>query len=101
MVIHIEAITGSDVPILWWWVGVFFALYYLPDLFTVGFSRPWGRWPQLAALTISIALLAADFAAFGSGWAPPLGWGIFVFSAFYYGVIGTAFLLTAFFAVPG
>lgn len=38
------ATTGIDVG---WWIGVFFALYYLPDLFTVGLSRPWGRWPGM------------------------------------------------------
>ena len=83
------------------WVDVFFAFYYLPDLFVVGLSRPWGRWPQAAALLISTALLVADFAAYGSGWGPPLAWAIYTFTAFFYGLIGVAFLLAAFLAVPG
>ena len=90
--------TGIDVGL---WIGVFFALYYLPDLFTVGFSRPWGRWPQATALGLAVGLLAAGFAAYGAGWAPPLGWGVFIFTAFFYGVIGVAFLLASVLAVPG
>ncbi len=101
MVIQRESVIGSDVPDLGWWIGGFFAFYYLPDLFIVGLSRPWGRWPQAAAVLIAIALLAADFAAYGTGWAPPLGWGVFIFTAFFYVVIGVAFLLAAFLAVPG
>ena len=101
LVIHREALTGSDIPDLGWWVGVVVAIYYLPDLFVVGLSRPWGRKPQAAALLIAIALLAADLAAYGTGWAPPLGWGWYIFTAFFFGLIGVAFLLAAVLAVPG
>ena len=90
--------SGIDVGL---WAGVVFALYYLPDLFVVGLTRPRGRRPQAAALVIAIVLLAVDFAAYGSGWAPPLGWGVFLFTTFFYGMIGAAFLLAAALAVPG
>ena len=83
------------------WVGVFFVFYYLPDLFVVGLSLRWGRWPQAAALVILMVLVAADFAAYGSGWAPPLAWAIYTFTTFYYGLIGVAFLSAAILAVPG
>ena len=72
LVIHRDALVGIDVPQVGWWVGVFFALYYLPDLFVVGFSRPWGRWPQAASVLIALVLLVANFAVYGTGWAPPL-----------------------------
>ena len=90
--------SGIDVGLL---TGAFFALYYLPDLFIVGLSRQWGRWPQVAALAASAALLVADFAFYGAGWAPPLGWGVFILTVFFYGLIGVAFLLAAILAVPG
>ena len=101
LVIQRDALVGSSVPELGWWVGVFFALYYLPDLFVVGLSRPWGRWPQAAGLLIALALLVADFAAYDTGWAPPLGWGVFVFLAFFFGLLGVAFIVAAALAVPG
>ena len=90
--------TGIDVGL---WIGVIFALYYLPDLFTVGLSRPWGKWPQAAALALGAVLLTAGFAFYGSGWAPPLGWWVFTFVAVFYGLIGLAFLLSSVLAVPG
>ena len=99
--IGLESLIDSSGIEVGWWVGVFFALYYLPDLFVVGLSRPWGRWPQTAALLIATGLLVVDFSAYGSGWAPPLAWAIFTFTAFFYGLIGLAFLLAAFLAVPG
>ena len=101
LMIHRDALLGTHVPELGWWVGVFFAFYYLPDLVVVGFSRPWGRWPQAAGLLIALVLLVADFMAYGTGWAPPLGWGVFIFTAFYFGLIGVAFIVAAALAVPG
>ena len=107
LVIQRDALLGSNIPELGWWVGVFgvfgvfFAFYYFPDLVIVGFSRPWGRWPQAAGLLIALALLVADFVVYGTGWAPPLAWGVFIFTAFYYSLIGVAFLVASVLAVPG
>jgi len=101
LIIGRESLIHSNGVEVGWWIGAFFALYYLPDLFVVGLSRPWGRWPQAVALLIATGLLVADFWAYGSGWAPPLAWAIFTFMAFFYGLIGLAFLLAAFLAVPG
>ena len=101
LVIQRDALVGSNGLNLGLLVGGLFAFYYLPDLITVGFSRPWGRRPQAAGLLIALLLLAADLAAYGTGWAPPLGWGVFIFTAFYFGLLGVAFLLAATLAVPG
>ncbi len=38
----------------------------------------------------AMVLLAVDFAAYGSSWAPPLGWGVFLFTTFFYGMIGAS-----------
>ncbi len=101
LVIQRDALVGSNVPELGWWVGVFFAFYYFPDLVVVGFSRPWGRWPQAASVLIALVLLVANFAVYGTGWAPPLGWGVLVFMASFFGLIGVAFLVASVLAVPG
>ena len=101
LIIHQGALVGSNVPELGWWVGVFFAFYYLPDLFIVGLLRPRGRWPQAAGLVIALSLLVVDFAAYGTGWAPPLGWGVYIFTALFFGLIGVAFLFAAVLGVPG
>ena len=39
--------------------------------------------------------------AYGEAWAPPLGWGLFVFTQFFYVYIGISFALAAVYAVPG
>ena len=92
---------GSDVPFVVYLVLVGVAWWYFSDLVVVGFSRKWGRWPQLAVLPTVLALVVADLVVYGSGWAPPLGWGLFLFSEFYFGYIGISFMLAVMFAVPG
>ncbi len=92
---------SSDVLPVGSFIGVAFAWWYFSDLVVVGLSRPWGRWPQVAVLPLALALVVADLVAYGGGWGPPLGWGLFVFVQFFYGYIGISFLLAATYAVPG
>ena len=101
LIIHRSAFVGFSVPDFGWWIGVFFALYYLPDLVMVGLSLPRGRLAQLGALIIGAVLLGVDFAAYQSAWGPPLGWGVFTFTALFYGSLGVSFLIAAVLAVPG
>ena len=92
---------SSDVPSIGYFVGVVVAWWYFSDLVVVGFSRKWGRWPQLAMFPFTLGLVVADLAAYGSAWGPPLGWGLFVFTEFVFGFFALSFLLAAVFAVPG
>ena len=101
LVIQRDALAGSSGLNLGLLVGVLFAFYYLPDLVIVGFTRPWGRWPQAAVLLIGLFLLTVDIVAYGTIWAPPLGWGVYIFSAFFFGLIGVAFFFAAVLRVPG
>ena len=73
LIINREDFVGSRVPELGWWIGIGFAFWYFSDLVVVGFSRPWGRRPQAAALLVALALIVADLAAYEDIWAPPLG----------------------------
>ena len=84
-----------------YWIAVFAAWWYFSDLVAVGFGKQWGRWPQVATFPVVLALIAANLAAYGSVWAPPLGRGIFIFTEFYFGYFSVSFLLAAIFAVPG
>ncbi len=101
LIIHRGAFVGSSVPDFGWWIGVFFALYYLPDLVVVGLSLPWGRLAQLGALIVAAVLVSADLVAYQSIWGPPLGWGVFTFTVVFYGSLGISFLIAAILAVPG
>ena len=101
LIINSSEFVGSDLPNWYWWFGAGFAFWYFSDLVVVGFTRNWGRWPQVAVIPIALALVVSDLAAYGSAWGPPLGWGVFLFTTFYYGFIGVSFLLGGIFAVPG
>ena len=93
----------SDVsdPDVLYWVAVGVAWWYWSDLVVVGFSRNWGRWPQVAVFPFALALVIAGLVAYGSAWAPPLGWGVFLFTEFFFAAIAASFLLAGTFAVPG
>ena len=82
-------------------VGVFFAWWYFSDLMVVGFSRPWGRWPQIAIIAAIVALVIIDLVLYGSAWGLPLAWGLFLLTQFVYGAFAISFVLAALFAVPG
>ena len=43
---------SADIPVIGYWIGVGFAWWYFSDLVVVGFSRKWGRWPQVAVAPV-------------------------------------------------
>lgn len=94
-------LVGSVAPHPGWWAGVAVAFWFLPDIVVVGFSRPWGRWPQLATLLLAAVLIVTDLVAYGSVWGPPLGWGMFSLTAFFFGFFAMSFLVAGTLAVPG
>ena len=101
LIIYRDAFVGSSVPEFGWWIGVFFAFYYVPDLVVVGLSLRWGRLSQLAVLIIAAVLFVANLAAYQNAWAPPLGWGLVIFTGVFYGSLGVSFLIAAILSVPG
>ncbi len=94
-------LVGSSVPTSTYWIGVAIAFWYFSDLVVVGLSREWGRWPQVAVFPFALALVIADIVAYESAWGPPLGWGVFIFTAVFFGFIAISFLLSALFRNPG
>ena len=100
-IIYWSRLVDADILPVGYFVAVAFAWYYFSDLVVVGLSKSWGRWPQVAVLPFVIALVVVDLVAYGSAWGPPLGWGLFAFTEFFFGYIGISFLLAALFAVPG
>ena len=93
--------TDASDPDVLYWVAVGFAWWYFSDLVVVGFGRRSGRWPQVAVFPFAAVLVVADLVAYESAWGPPLGWGVFSFTEFFYLFIGISFLLAAVLRVPG
>ena len=54
----------------------------------------------MAVFPIALVLVIADLVAYGDAWALPLAWGVFVFTEFFFGLIGISFVFAAAFAVP-
>ena len=92
---------SADIPVIGYWIGVAVAWWYFSDLVVVGFSRRWGRWPQVAVAPVVVALLIVGLVAYGDVWDLPIAWGVYVFTEFFYGLISVSFLLSAVLAVPG
>ena len=84
---------SSDVPPIGYFIGVVAAWWYFSDLVVVGFGRRWGRWPQISALAVALALVLVDLVAYGGIWDSPLAWGIFLFTEFFYGFFAVSFFL--------
>ena len=91
----------ANFPVSGYWIGVGFALWYFSDLVVVGFSRRWGRWPQVAVVPVAAALMISSLVVYGDVWDLPLAWGVYAFTEFFYGFIAISFLLSALLAVPG
>ena len=69
--------------------------------FVVGLGLKWGRWPQIVAIPVAVVLAVIGLVAYENIWAPPLAWGVFIMTQFWYGFIGPSFILAGMFAVPG
>ena len=100
-IVRYHELVGTDVPEAGYFVGVAFAWWYLSDAFVVGLGLRWGRWPQIVAIPVAVVLVWVSLVADGSAWGPPLGWGLFIMTQFWFGFIGPSFILAAIFAVPG
>jgi len=96
-----EIMTSMVFPISGIWIGIAFMLYYLSDLFNIGFNRRWQRWPQIGFLVVVAIGIVISFLQNGSFWGPTVGWPIFIMTIVVAGFIAISFLLATFFATPG
>ena len=92
---------GTNSINLGYLIGGAFAWWYLSDAFIVGLGLKWRRWPQIVAFAAAIVLAGISVVAYQNVWAPPLAWGVFIMTQFWFGFIGPSFILAALFAVPG
>lgn len=96
-----SALLGSDLPSPGWWVAIASAFFLLPYVINIGFTRAWGRWPQLVIVLLGVAAAFASFVQSGSFWGPPLGLLIFTFLLYVFGHLGVSFILAGTLATPG
>ena len=101
--IDYKDVVTSDIsdPGVLYWIAVAFSWWYFSDLVVVGFSLGRGRWPQIGVFSFALALTIAGLVAYDSAWAPPLGWGVLVFTEFFFGALSLSLFVAAVLAVPG
>src|SRR5215472_8783052 len=97
----LAARSGWSIPRGSWWVGAIVFILALPMVFNTGFGRRWGRWPQLVYVLLLCGAALWDWLAYGSLWAPPLGFIVLLLFLYVFGHTGLSFLVAGVAATPG
>ncbi len=84
-----------------WWVGIAVGFYVFSYIINIGYTRTWGRWPQLIIGLVIIIIVAFNLIRWESFWGPSLGWFILFWLAYVYGHFGISFILAGVLATPG
>lgn len=84
-----------------WWVGIVMGFYVFSYVINIGYTRTWGRWPQLIISLVIISFVAFYLIRWRSFWGPSLGWFILLWLAYVYGHLGISFILAGVLATPG
>ncbi len=83
------------------WIGLAYAVYFLPDVINLGFGRSWGRRPLFVGVTAVGAAGLIDLVSSGTVLGPALGLIVFVLIVYVFTHIGLSLILAAIIAAPG
>ena len=83
------------------WFFVAIAFHITPYVVNIGFSRNWRRKPQVFIAAAAGALIAVDFAVYGTWWAPPLGTFVWIWLVYFSAHLGFSFVLSTILGTPG
>lgn len=89
------------------WLGIALCGYFLSEggnhggVVNWGFSRTWGRWPQLIVVLLAIMAIFSNLMRSGGWWGTSLGILNFVLVVYYTGHLGLSFVLASILAHPG
>ena len=73
--------------------GIVFTFYFLPDVINIGFTRRWGRKPQLVVIVLAVTAAVFDQVHYGFFWGPELGLLVFVLLAYVLTHLSLSFIL--------
>ncbi len=83
------------------WIGLAYAVYYLPDAINLGLGRTWGRWPLFAAATALLVAGLTDLLSSGTFVGPAFGLIVFVLIVYAFTHIGLSMIVATIIAAPG
>ena len=81
--------------------AVLFTLWAFPHVINIGFTKSWGRAPQIAIVALAGVAILWGVLIFGSWWAPPLEILLLVWMIYTFGHLGISFIISSFIATPG
>lgn len=87
--------------ISWLWGWAIAAFYVFSYVINIGFTRSWGRKPQIVLIGVAAAVSVASMLLNGEPFATPLGWFVVVWLLYVYGHLALSFVLAAVLATPG
>ena len=98
----ITLLSSTRAPSNWsFWVMMPIVFHITPYVVNIGFGKDWRRKPQLFVVVAAAVLLAADFAIYGTWWAPPLGTFVWVWFVYFTAHLGGSFALATVLGTPG
>ncbi len=77
------------------WIGLAYAVYFLPDAINLGLGRTWGRWPLFVATTAVLVAGLIDLVSSGTFVGPAFGLIFFVLIVYVFTHIGLSLILAA------
>ncbi len=83
------------------WIGLAYAVYFLPDAINLGLGRTWGRWPLFVATTAVLVAGLIDLVSSGTIVGPAFGLIVFVLIVYAFTHIGLSLIVAAIIAAPG
>ena len=83
------------------WMAVLLAFWVFPYVVNIGFTRSWGRKPQVVVAGVAVVAILAGLALYGNWWAPPLEVLLLVWMIYTFGHLGFCFLMSGVLATPG
>ncbi len=83
------------------WIGLAYAVYFLPDAINLGLGRTWGRWPLFVATTAVLVAGLIDLVSSGTFVGPAFGLIVFVLIVYAFTHIGLSLIVAAIIAAPG
>ncbi len=84
-----------------WAFTVFAGFFLFPYVLNIGFSRNWGRWPQVGVLLAAAVGGSISYTMNGTVWSSPLNWIVWAWLTYEFAHLTLSFVLAAVLATPG
>ena len=92
---------GPEPPPIDWLIPAAVAVWVVPDVINIGWSRHWGRRPRLVLIALLALGIVLNLAFYSDVWAPAGGWIVIAVFTYIFSHLGVSFLLSVVLGTPG